>query len=114
MISEFGFDGNRTGPVEVRGTYAFQDNSIAFHLGVFATKPWLSGAIYFNLQDFASKPGYAGSNPLGTPPFVTNGVLDLDGNPKPAFVVLESLFTRTVQIALAASGRRSDGGTGAL
>ena len=82
MVSEFGFDGNRSGPVEARGTYQFQDNSIAFHLGVFATKPWLSGAIYFGLQDFASKPGYDGSNPLGTPPFVTNGLLDRQRQPR--------------------------------
>ena len=35
--------------------------------------------------DFASKPGYDGSNPLGTPPFVTNGLVDVYGNEKPAF-----------------------------
>jgi beta-glucuronidase len=114
MVSEFGFDGNRAGPVEVRGTYAFQDNSISFHLGVFATKPWLSGAIYFNLQDFASKPGYAGNNPIGTPPFVTNGLLDLSGKPKPAFAVVRSLFTAAVQIAGAARAKLPDPGTGAL
>jgi hypothetical protein len=38
----------------VRGTYQFQANSAAFHLDVFATKPWLSGAICFPLQDFAN------------------------------------------------------------
>ena len=50
MVTEFGFDGNRNGPVEERGTYAFQANSVAFHLGVFASKPWLSGAMYFALR----------------------------------------------------------------
>jgi beta-glucuronidase len=98
MITEFGFDGNRTGPVEARGTYAFQDNSIEYHLGVFAALPWLSGAIYFNLQDFAARPGWDGSNPLGTPPFVTNGVLDANGNEKSAFGILSSVFHATQQI----------------
>ena len=42
-VTEFGFDGNRDGPVEERGTYAFQSDSVAFHLDVFASKPWLSG-----------------------------------------------------------------------
>jgi beta-glucuronidase len=98
MVSEFGFDANRSGPVEDRGTYAFQDNSIAFHLGVFATKPWLSAAIYFNLQDFAAKPGYDGSNPLGTPPFVTNGLVDVDGNQKPSFSTVSQIYHQTDQI----------------
>jgi glycosyl hydrolase family 2 len=107
MVSEFGFNGDRAGPVEVRGTYSFQSDSIAFHLGVFASKPWLSGAIYFNLQDFASKPGYDGSNPIGTPPYVTNGLFDTSGNVKPAFAVAQSIYTATEQIQ-AARGRRAN------
>jgi Glycosyl hydrolases family 2, TIM barrel domain/Glycosyl hydrolases family 2, sugar binding domain/Glycosyl hydrolases family 2 len=99
IVSEFGFDGDREGPIEVRGTYAFQDDSIEYHLGVFATRPWLSGAIYFNLQDFASRPGYDGGNPVGTPPFVTNGLLGVDGTPKPAFSIVAALFHATSQIA---------------
>ena len=47
MVDEFGFDASRDGPVEERGTYAFQANEVAFHLDVFATKPWLSGASYW-------------------------------------------------------------------
>ena len=57
FVTEFGFDANRDGPLDVRGTFQFQANSAAFHLGVFATKPWLSGAMYFPLQDFANNPG---------------------------------------------------------
>jgi beta-glucuronidase len=98
MVSEFGFNGNRNGPVEDRGTYQFQDDAIAYHLGVFAQKRWLSGAIYFNLMDFASKPGYDGANPLGTPPFVTNGLLDATGARKPAFAVAASRYRATRQI----------------
>jgi beta-glucuronidase len=99
MITEFGFDGNRDGPVEERGTYAFQANTVAFHLGVFAARPWLSGAIYWTLQDFAAAPGWAGGNPRGTPPFVQKGLIDLQGNLKPAFAVVSSIYHATVQIA---------------
>ena len=99
MVTEFGFDANTSGPVEVRGTYAFQTNAIEYHLGVFATKPWLSGAIYYNLLDFASKPGWDGANPSGTPPFVTNGLVALDGEEKPAFSVVSSIYHSTTQIA---------------
>ena len=107
IVSEFGFNGNRDGPVEARGTYEFQDNSLQYHLGVFATKPWLSGAIYFNLQDFAARPGWDGSNPLGTPPFVTNGVLDVYGNEKSAFGVLSDAFHATVRSRRCCEGAAS-------
>jgi len=99
FISEFGFDGGQDGPVEVRGTYEFQTNSISYHLGVFATKPWLSGAIYWILQDFAAWPGWAGGNPLGTPPFVQKGLVDLQGRLKPAFPVVASIYAATTRIA---------------
>jgi beta-glucuronidase len=99
MVSEFGFDGDRNGPVEVRGTYAFQSDATAFHLGVFATKPWLSGAMYFALQDFAARPGWGGGNPLPDPPYVQKGPVDLQGNFKPLFGVMAAIYKGTQQIA---------------
>ena len=73
IVTEFGFDASRHGPVEERGTYEFQANTAAYHLGVFATKPWLSGAIWFALQDFAAKPGWTGGDPRGDPPYRPEG-----------------------------------------
>ncbi|MBV9413373.1 MAG: hypothetical protein JO363_00190 [Solirubrobacterales bacterium] len=99
MVTEFGFDGNRDGPVEERGTYAFQANSIAFHLGVFATKPWLSGAIYFAMQNYVAFPQYSGGDPRPDPPFNEKGVLDLAGNPKPSFSVMSQIYHAMQQIA---------------
>jgi beta-glucuronidase len=98
MVDEFGFDGSRNGPVEERGTYAFQSNTVAFHLGVFATKPWLSGASYWLLQDFVAWPGWDGGDPLGTPPFVQKGLVDFNGNPKPAYAVVQQSYRSTVQV----------------
>ncbi len=99
FVTEFGFEANRSGPVEERGTYLFQSNSAAFHLHVFATKPWLSGALYFSLQDFAVEPGWAGGNPRPDPPFLFKGLIDLDGHFKPAFSVVAAIFHATRQIA---------------
>jgi beta-glucuronidase len=92
FVTEFGFEGNRHGPVEERGTYEFQDNSIAFHLQVFASKPWLTGAMYWLLQDFAARPGWGGGNPEPDPPFVQKGLRDLYGRPKPAWALVSAAY----------------------
>ncbi len=98
MVSEFGFEANRHGPVEERGTYEFQANSTAYHLATFASKPWLSGAIYWILQDFAARPGWGGGNPRPDPPFVEKGLVDLFGNRKPAWDVVAQSYSRTRQV----------------
>jgi beta-glucuronidase len=100
MVTEFGFDANQDGPVEVRGTYAFQINSASYHLGVFATKRWLAGAIWWLLQDFASAPGWSGGNPSEPdPPWVEKGLVDRYGNLKPAFATIASIYHGTSQLA---------------
>ncbi len=98
FVSEFGFDADRVGPVEEYGTYAFQSDSIAYHLDVFATKPWLSGAIYFVLQDYFAYPNYSGGDPLANPPLNQKGVIDQYGNFKPAAAVIASIYRSTVEI----------------
>jgi beta-glucuronidase len=99
FVSEFGFEANRAGPVEEYGTYAFSSDAIAYHLGVFARKPWLAGAVYWALQDFACRPTWAGGNPIADPPFFHKGLVDLSGNLKPTFAGVEQAFRATVQIA---------------
>jgi len=100
MITEFGFDSSVSGPVEVRGTYQFQSDSTAYHLAVFASKSWLSGAIFFLLQEFASRPGWSGMNPnTPDPPWVQKGAVDRYGDRKPVYGVLATIYHDTRQIA---------------
>ncbi len=108
MITEFGFEGNRDGPVEERGTFAYQADTAAFHLSVFASRPYLSAAMWFAMQDFAARPGWGGGNPLPDPPFVQKGPIDINGNPRqPLFSTLQSIYLHTQQIApVAAAARR--------
>ena len=97
FVTEFGFGGNRSGPVEVRGTYQFQINSLQFHVGVFNNLPWLSGAMYFPVQDFAARPDFS----VGTarPPAVgRQGHGRPVGHKKPAFAVMASLYKSFTQI----------------
>jgi beta-glucuronidase len=110
MITEFGFDSNVDGPVEVRGTYEFQANSTAYHLAVMASKTWLSGAIFFLLQDFVSRPGWSGMNPnTPDPPWVQKGAVDRYGNLKPVYAVLSQIYHATQQIAPAPTDSRDRG-----
>ena len=106
LVTEFGFDGNRYGPVEEYGTYQFQANMLAYHLGVFASKPWLSGAILQTLQDFFAYPSYNGGNPWPDPPLNKKGLLDPHGNEKPAFAVVSASYRSTQQIGPPSTGQR--------
>ena len=99
FVSEFGAEGSRSGPVEERGTYQNQANAAEYHLGVFASKPYLAGAMWFALQTFAARPGWTGGDPLGDPPWVQKGEIDQFGNPTPLFSVIQSIYQSTVQIA---------------
>lgn len=97
-VTEFGAEANRDGPVEEKGTYAFQSDFIRYHLGVYDTKPWLAGADYWALQEFRVRPGWGGGNPWGTPPFHTKGLVRLDWTEKPAFAVLRAAYRATRQL----------------
>jgi beta-glucuronidase len=99
VMSEFGAEANRSGPLEERGTYEFQNDFIAYHLGVYATKPWLSGAIWWALQEFRVRPGWDGGNPRPIPPIHQKGVVGFDGARKPGFAELQRLFRGASQIA---------------
>ncbi len=111
MITEFGFGASQNGPVEQRGTYQYQSAQAAFHLGVFASKPYISGAMWFALQSFAARPGWDGGDPFGTPPIVDKGEIDLYGNPvQPLFDTIRQIYTSTVQISpQVTAARRREG-----
>jgi beta-glucuronidase len=83
-VTEFGAEANRSGPEEDRGTYEFQADLNDYELGIFAQKPWLSGAIGM-LIEFRVRPGWSGGNPFpSADPIHQKAVFDFSGNPKPA------------------------------
>jgi beta-galactosidase/beta-glucuronidase len=98
LVSEFGAEANREGPVEEKGTYLHQQDFVNYHSAVYASKPWLSGAIYWALQEFRVRPAWEGGNPRPTPPIHQKGVVDFDGNRKPAFFDLQRVFRSTQQL----------------
>ena len=98
MITEFGAEANRHGPVSEKGTYEFQSEFLDYHLRVFARKPFINGAIVWSLHDFRVKPGWAGGNPLPHPPVNEKGLIDDAGfasrpsRPCARFSVVPGLF----------------------
>jgi beta-glucuronidase len=95
MVTEFGAEANRHGPVTERGTYEFQSDFLAYHLRVFARKPFINAAIVWVLHDFRVKPGWAGGNPLPHPPVNEKGLIDDTGFRKPAFDTVRKIFEPT-------------------
>ena len=98
VVTEFGAEANRAGPVEERGTYAFQQAFVDYHLGVFASKPYLSGAIYWALQEFRVRPDWNGGNPHPDPPLHEKGLISFSGAPKPAYADVQAAYRATRQL----------------
>jgi beta-glucuronidase len=97
VITETGVEANRDGPVEERGTYQFQQEFANYHFGVYATKPWLSGAIWWTLEEFAVRPGWEGGNPWPNPPIHQKGLITMTGAKKPAFYDVQRIYKATKQ-----------------
>ena len=98
VVTEFGAEANREGPAEEKGTWAFQQDFVNFHLGVLASKPWLSGGIYWALNEFRVKPDWEGGNPRPQPPVHQKGLLTYDGMArKPAWADAQRAFSGTNQ-----------------
>jgi len=98
MVTEFGAEGNRSGPPEEKGTFEFQADYVNTTLGVFNTKPYLAGAIYWTLQEFRVRPGYTGGNPRGEAPWHQKGPFDRNAARKPIFGQLQQAYTQTQQL----------------
>jgi beta-glucuronidase len=92
FVTEVGAEANRTGPASEKGTFAFQQDFLTYHLNLLSGKPFLNGAIVWTLRDFHAKPRYDGGNPRPDPPLSAKGLVDLNGARKPAFATVKALF----------------------
>lgn len=99
MISETGAEANRDGAVTEPGSYAYQTAYAQHHYAVYASKPWLSGAIWWGLREFRVRPNWNGGNPFPTPPWHAKGVLDRFGRAKPAWSFLRNERKSVDQLA---------------
>jgi beta-glucuronidase len=109
VVSEFGAEANREGPIEEKGTWLHQQDFVNYHLGVHGSKPWLSGSIYWALNEFRVRPGWDGGNPRPSPPIHQKGLVTYDRSRKAAWFDVQRLFTSTQQYTVPGA-RRSGGG----
>lgn len=99
MVTEFGVEANRSGPIEEKGTFEFQQDFVRYHLGTYASKPWLAGAVYWALREFRVRPGWEGGNPRPNPPIHEKGLLRFgDSSKKPAWLDMQQIFAQTAQL----------------
>lgn len=99
VVSEFGAEANRNGPVEEKGTFEFQQDFVRFHMGVYASKPWLGGAVYWALREFRVRPGWEGGNPRPNSPVHEKGLLRFgDSSKKPAWLDMQQAIQQIQQL----------------
>jgi beta-glucuronidase len=97
LITEFGAEANRTGPLARKGTYAFQRRFLADHLSVFDRTTFLSGALVWVLRDCAIRPGWTGGNPRPRPPVLFKGLFSESGRAKPALAAVRARFRAAIR-----------------
>ena len=96
VITEFGAEAARSGPVEQKGTYEFQRKFAADHLAIHASKPFVNGSIYWALRDFRVHQTWLGGAPAeyATPPWHNKSLLEENNHRKPAFLSVARVFRR--------------------
>ena len=96
VITEFGAEATRSGPVEQKGTYEFQRKFAMDHLAIHASKPFVNGSIYWALRDFRVNQTWQGGAPAeyATPPWHNKSLIEENNHRKPAFLAVARGFRR--------------------
>ena len=97
VITEFGAEATRSGPVEQKGTFEFQRKFATDHLAIHGSKRFVNGSIYWALRDFRVHQTWQGGAPdeYAIPPWHNKSLIEETNARKPAFLDLARLFRRT-------------------
>jgi beta-glucuronidase len=97
VITEFGAEATRPGPVEQPGSLEYQSRFALDHLRVHASKPYVAGSIWWALRDFRVDPRWVGGAPSqwATPPWNNKSLIDETNARKPVYSVLKKRFRKT-------------------
>jgi beta-glucuronidase len=97
VVTEFGAEASRNGPVEQKGTYEFQRKWVMDHLRLHASKPFVNGSIHWALRDFRVHQTWSGGAPdeYTTPPWHNKSLIEQTNWAKPVFAPVARLFKHT-------------------
>ena len=97
VITEFGAEASRSGPVEQKGTYEFQRKFALDHIAIHSSKRFVNGSIYWALRDFRVHQTWQGGAPpeYATPPWHNKSLIEETNARKPAFLSVARVFRRT-------------------
>ena len=68
-------------------------------MAVYASKPFVNGALVWALRDFRVRPDWDGGNPKPASPLNQKGLEDETGKPKPAYLAAARIFHDTPVMA---------------
>jgi beta-galactosidase/beta-glucuronidase len=96
MITEFGAEATRPGPVEQPGTYEYQRKFAVDHLRVHASKRYVAGSIWWALRDFRVDPTWLGGAPRewGSPPWHNKSLIEETNARKPVYYDMRKRFRK--------------------
>jgi beta-glucuronidase len=97
VITEFGAEATRSGPVEQKGTFEFQRKFVTDHLAIHSSKRYVNGSIHWALRDFRVHQTWGGGAPEGyaEPPWHNKSLLEANNHRKPVFLPVARLFRKT-------------------
>jgi beta-galactosidase/beta-glucuronidase len=96
VITEFGAEATRSGPVDQKGTFEFQRKFATDHLAIHDSKRFVNGSIYWALRDFRVHQTWQGGGPAeyATPPWHNKSLIEENNHRKPAFLAVARVFRR--------------------
>jgi len=97
VITEFGAEGSRSGPLDQKGTYEFQRKFVMDHLAIHGSKRFVNASIHWALRDFRVHQTWQGGAPAeyATPPWHNKSLIEETNQRKPVFLDVARLFRRT-------------------
>ena len=97
VITEFGAEASRSGPVEQKGTYEFQRKFALDHIAIHSSKRFVNGSIYWALRDFRVHQTWQGGAPdeYANPPWHNKSLIEETNQRKPVYLDVARLFRRT-------------------
>jgi len=97
VITEFGAEAVRDGPVEQPGSFQFQRKFAVDHLRIHGSKPYVAGSIWWALRDFRVDPTWVGGAPpdWASPPWHNKSLIEENNGRKDVYFDMRKRWRKT-------------------